>query len=134
MRNFRESPKGEVPRIPIPKLFDNSKLFLVWAPTSEQKRLKRSHFVVLKATGSRSEGLQRFIKQFLEGQFSEVGRCLYCYLSPRYISGGDMFSLFLKVVGKNVSSSERASEKGGDSRRYERCYSNRDQRCLGYEL
>src|SRR5215212_7044469 len=64
MRNFRESPKGEVPRIPIPKLFDNSKLFLVWAPTSDQKRLKRSHFVVLKATGSRSEGLQRFIKQF----------------------------------------------------------------------
>src|SRR5215208_5719612 len=47
------------------KLFDNSKLFLVWAPTSEQKRLKRSHFVVLTATGSRSEGLQRFIKQFL---------------------------------------------------------------------
>src|SRR5215208_1424109 len=46
------------------KLFDNSKLFLVWAPTSEQKRLKRSHFVVLTATGSRSEGLQRFIKQF----------------------------------------------------------------------
>src|SRR5215208_3305717 len=46
------------------KLFDNSKLFLVWAPTSDQKRLKRSHFVVLTATGSRSEGLQRFIKQF----------------------------------------------------------------------
>src|SRR5215210_6359399 len=48
----------------VEKLFDNSKLFLVWAPTSEQKRLKRSHFVVLTATGSRSEGLQRFIKQF----------------------------------------------------------------------
>jgi flavin-binding protein dodecin len=48
----------------------------------------------------------------LEGEFSEVGRCLYCYLSPRYIRGSDMFSLFLKLVGKNVSSSERASEKG----------------------
>src|SRR5215212_670299 len=50
--------------VSLEKLFDNSKLFLVWAPTSEQKRLKRSHFVVLTATGSRSEGLQRFIKQF----------------------------------------------------------------------
>jgi hypothetical protein len=35
----------------------------------------------------------------VEGEFSEVGRCLYCYLSPRYIRGGDMFSLFLKLVG-----------------------------------
>src|SRR5215210_503552 len=56
----------------VEKLFDNSKLFLVWAPTSEQKRLKRSHFVVLTATGSRSEGLQRFIKQFLEEEFCEI--------------------------------------------------------------
>jgi hypothetical protein len=44
----------------------------------------------------------------------------------------DMFSLSLQVVGKNVSSSERASEKGGDSRRYERCYGDRNQRYLGY--
>jgi dodecin len=46
-----------------------------------------------------------------------------------------MFSLSLQVVGKTVSSSKRASEKGGDSRRYERCYGNRDQRCLsgGFE-
>src|SRR5215216_4249433 len=45
----------------------------------------------------------------------------------------DMFSLSFQVVGKHVStsSSERASEKRGDSRRYERCYGNRNQRCLG---
>ena len=33
-----------------------------------------------------------------------------------------------------MSSSERASEKRGDSTRYERCNGNRDQRSLGYEL
>src|SRR5215210_4486505 len=50
-------------------------------------------------------------------------------------SATDMFSLSLQVVGKNVSSSsERTSEKRGDSRRYERCYGNRDQRHLGEGL
>src|SRR5215204_6657377 len=48
----------------------------------------------------------------------------------------DMFSLSVQVVGKNVSSSSsgRASEKRGDSRRYERCYSDRDQRSLRERL
>jgi len=37
----------------------------------------------------------RYSPECVEVEFSEVGRCLYCYLSPRYIRSGDMFSLFL---------------------------------------
>src|SRR5215213_2576153 len=71
----------------LEKLFDNSKQLLVLGSNELAKAPeKRCHFVVFTATDSRSEGLQRFIKQFLEGKFCEVELPLYGVLrsSPPY--------------------------------------------------